>query len=148
MKLWLTMAVAALLTGCATLRAAVGPGGYPGDTQDDAALRGLAGDAVLEMRALIRTAGAGGQPDVGAALLAVQRAQVAAVSHGPAGPSAGAGVLARHAVLGLALAICRQGVERLDDTPMSSADTARQVAVLRIGCLTPLTLWEATAKGN
>ena len=141
MRLWMAMAAAVLLAGCATARPTGGTGA------GEAELIRLAGEAAFELRAVAWAVEAGGTPDFGPARGALERAQLAAAVQAPTILG-----VARYAALGVALALCREGLNRLELRTLAGADNVAGgaglmgglVAGLRVGCVAPLLLLAAS----
>ena len=135
------LAVLVLLSGCATVGAPV--------VSAEAELRRLVASAAREVRALTETTEAGatdaGAADFGAARLALGRAQTAAAvaSAMAAGGGAGFDRLAGYAALGVTLALCSEGVDRLEarlaaGEAAAGPSFAAVAAGVRLGCTVPL----------
>ena len=132
------LAAFAMLSGCATVGAPV--------VSAEAELRRLVASAAREVRALTETTDAGAA-DFGAARLALGRAQTAAAvaSAMAAGGGAGFDRLAGYAALGVTLALCSEGVDRLEarlaaGEAAAGPSFAAVAAGVRLGCTVPLAL--------
>lgn len=130
------MAMAAgalLLAGCVTVRPTGGAGSLS-----------LAGEAAGELRAVVQAVEGGNTPDFAAARAALERTQVAAAVGAIEARRTGVELLARYAALGMALALCREGVDRLEARAGADPEGATALSAgLRISCIAPLTLLAA-----
>ncbi len=119
------MAAAMLLAGCMTLRGAEGAWGEVDE---------VAG----ALRRVLAEVEAGAAPDLAGVAALLDRARVTAITQ--AAGTGHAGV----AALGVTLAFCQGGVERLQAQLETDPEAAIALAgALRVGCLMPLALLAA-----
>lgn len=137
MRLWLAMAAGVLLAGCVTARTPGGPADAELARQVERAARGL--------RALTREMEAGNAPDFAAAFRQLELAQAAVLAAGS--QPAGLERLAGHAALGVTLALCREGLDRLEQR-FGADPAAMPDSGFRMGCVVPLTLVAAGLEGR